>query len=87
MNKYIFTLLFIIFSILFGYTFSMYIFLPFYKETEFTNAIFLCIFPLLVSVFLGIIRGSGLKMTNREIFLSFIPIYGFKYLRRLYTED
>jgi hypothetical protein len=65
----------------------MYVFLPFYEEIEFTNAIFICIFPLLVCVSLSIIRGSGLKMTNKEILLSFIPILGFRYLRRLETED
>lgn len=65
----------------------MYVFLPFYKETEFTNATFICIFPLLVCLLLGIIRGSGLKMTKKEILLSFIPFVGHKYLMKLNGED
>ena len=87
MNKYIYYSLFVVFSVMFGYTFIMYVFLPIYEETEFTIAAFICILPLLVCVLLRIIRGSGLKMTLKEIFISFIPIVGHKYSMKLNGED
>jgi len=65
----------------------MYVFLPIYEGTEFTQAFFICFFPLLICVLLRIIRGSGLKMTNKEIFLSFIPILGYKHSLKLNAED
>ena len=65
----------------------MYVYLPFLEEKEFDITAFLWIFFLFICVLLSVKRGLGLSMTHKEIFVSFIPIFGFKYLRRLYFED
>ena len=87
MNKYIYCSMFFVSSISFGYTFAAYVFLPFLEEKVLENTSLLCILFLLICIFLNIIRGIGLNMKYQNIFMSFIPVFGFRFLRKLYLGN